>query len=252
MEATISETLDGITNTSKGNLNGGLKTVVNPENTSTNSVESGLYHLHNKTKVIHAPISSLNASSNNTSSADSNLANSSIYSRDSKSAQILQSSRSGIPEKHSARHQNTSIPKGYSARMLHGISDYGTSDDESPSPSASVTYHAKYRSCGPNLRTLHMFTGMMRGKTPIYMPVYKRNNAGKMLKLVKSWSGRWEYVELKTLTEEEEEEEEDEGFKIFKAEVVLESPEPKKAVGRRTLAEFGLPETKRQGGWGWL
>ncbi|CAF9918186.1 MAG: hypothetical protein ALECFALPRED_000582 [Alectoria fallacina] len=255
----MSETLDGITNTSEGALNGGLKTVLNPEDTSNNNDESGLYHLHKKTKVMHAPVSSLNASSNNTNSVDSTLANSSIYSRDSKSAKILQSSRAGIcPEKHSARHQNNSVPKEYSAKMLYGFSDYGTSDDESPNPSASVTYHARYRSWGPNLMTLHKFTGKMRGKTPIYVPVYKRNNDGKLLKLVNSWSGRWEYIELKTLTEEEGEEEEEEegegeeGLKIFKARVVLESPETKKAVGCRTLADFGLPETKRQGGWGWL
>lgn len=83
------------------------------------------------------------------------------------------------------------------------------------------------------------------------MPVYKRNNFGKLLKLMERWSGHWEYMELKKLTEEEL----DAGLKTLekpKAEVVLQSSEPKKAVGRRKLADFSLRETKSNGDRDWL
>lgn len=92
-----------------------------------------------------------------------------------------------------------------------------------------------------------MFTGAINGKRPIYVPVYKRNDDGKLLKLVKSRSGYWEYTELKELTEGETAE----GLKISKepkAEVVLQSSESKKAAGHRTLADLILPETKPKGG----
>ena len=173
----------------------------------------------------------------------------SSMSPEKHSAKILQSSQSSMsPEKYSAGRQLTTRPTEYFNNTLQDISDSGTSEDESPNPPVSETFHARYRKSGSDLMTLHMFTGKMNGKKPKYEPVYIRNDCGKLLKLVPIPSGHWQYLELKKLTEEEEAE----GLELFKAEVVLQSSEPKKARGRRTLADFGLPETKSRGGWGWL
>ena len=251
MEETTSEALDGTVNTSNGNLNGGLDNVSDSKNMSPNGNELGSYHLDKKAKVTHERISSFEASSNNTSSADSDMMNSSTCSSDCEAAKILPSLQSSMcSEEGSVGRQFSTPPNEYFSKMLDDISEYGTSEDESPSPSASVAFHARYRKSGPSLMTLHIFTGQMNGNKPVYVPVYKRSDSGKLLKLLKDWSGRWEYVEPEKWEEEEAEE-----LKVFekpKAEVVLQSSAPKKAVGRRTLADFGLPETKQTGGWGWL
>ena len=198
---------------------------------------------------MHDLNSSHEASSNNTNGANSNMTNSSICSNsDSEAAKILQSSPSQVySEEDSAELQTITAPEENSVEKGRSISCYGTSDDESPSPPALATVPSRYRNSGPHLRTIHMFTGAINGKRPIYVPVYKRNDDGKLLKLVKSRSGYWEYTELKELTEGETAE----GLKISKepkAEVVLQSSESKKAAGHRTLADLILPETKPKGG----
>ena len=240
MEEKMSEAIDGTMNTSEDNLNDSFTDVLDPDRTSTNGEITDLYHLRKKAKVAHGPSSSFEASSNKTDSADSNTLNSSICSNDHNAANILQSSQSRIcPEKLSSGRQSTTAPEEYLAKTVHSISEYEASDDELLSPPASETFHAKYRKSSPDLMTLHMFTGKMNGKTPIYVPVYKRNSFGKLLKLMERWSGHWEYMELKKLTEEEL----DAGLKTLekpKAEVVLQSSEPKIAVGRRKLADFSL------------
>lgn len=246
-----SEALDGTMETSQ-DFNGGLNTASTPENTAANSDEPGLYHLNKKAKLKHAPISSLEESSDNTKIADSRITNSSIRSTDFKVIKILESSKPRVgSEKFSAGHQATTVPRKCFAEMVHGISDCGTSDCELPSPPAAIPFHSRYRKFGPSLMTLHKFTDEMNGNKPIYVPVYKRNDCGRLLKLVKGWYGGWEYMELKVLTTEEV----DGGLKILeepKVEMASQSSESKRAVGRRTLADFGLPETKRNGGWGWL
>ena len=272
MEKKIPEALDGTTKTSKGDI-----MIGSFENMSVNSDEPRLYHLDKKVKVKHASVLSLDTYSNNTNSADSHMTNSSIYSKDLKagdtsqlsisskkhSAEILQSSQSSMfPEKHPAKVSQsprssmtpenylagpTTSPKEYSAETLADSSDHWLSEDESPGPPESETFHAPYRNSGPDLMTLHIFTGEMNGEKPIYVPVYRRNNRGKLFKLVQIQSGDWKYLKMKKLTDEEAE-----GLELSKAEVVVQSSKPKKAGGCRTLADFGLPETKRQGGWGWL
>lgn len=287
---------------------------------SANSDKPRLYHLDKKAKVRHAPVLSFDTHSNNTNSVDSNMTNSSIYSKDSEAADILQSSQSSMsskkhspeslqfsqssifpeihpaetlqspqssmsskkhsaeilqssqssifPEKdqaemlqspqssmtsetYSAGRQPTTTPNEYSAKILADSSDYWPSEDESPGPPDSGTFHAPFRNSGPDLMTLHIFTGKMNGEKPIYVPVYTRNDRGKLFKLVQLESGDWKYLEMKMVTEDEEAG----GLNLFKIEVVLQSSKPKKpkkAGSRRTLADFGLPETKPQGGWGWL
>ena len=253
MEQTTSEALDGTVNTSNSNLNGGLDNVSDSNNMSPNGDELSSYHLDKKAKVTHARISSFEASSNNTSSADSDMMNSSMCSSDFEAAKILQSLQSSMcPEEASVGRQISTPPNEHFPKMLDGISEYGTSVDDSPSPPASVAFHARYRNSDPSLMTLHIFTGQMNGNKPVYVPVYKRSDSGKLLKLLKNWSGRWEYIEPENWEEEEEEAEELEIFEKPKAEVVLQSSALKKTVGRRTLADFGLPETKKTGGWGWL
>ena len=255
MEETMSEALDGTTKDPSGDLSGGLSDVLDPDDdTFTKDDKEGEYHASKKAKMTHDEILSSEASSNNTSNANSDTVSNSIHSSDSRDANIPQSSYSSTsPEKGSSGHQIATAPEAHSAQTPQGLSDYyKTSDNESPSPPTSAKSHAKYRKSGPSLMTLHMFTGGFRGKRPAYVPVYKRDSDGKLFKLVKDWSGRWEYTELDQLTEQEAEE----GLKLLeepKAEVKLQESEPEKTVGRRrTLADFGLPETKPQGGWGWL
>ena len=244
IKETMSEALDGTVKALEVDLNGGLNTVLDPHNTSANGDKLALPHLDKKAKAIHTPVSSVEASLNSVNSADSKMRSSSINSMDFGAAKVFQSSDSRMyQKKHSARLQITE-PKEYSTQKAHGIPYDGTSDDESPSPSPSTTFHSKYRNSGPGLMNLHMFTGKVTGKRPAYVPIYRRNDCGKLLKLVKSCSGNWEYMKLKKLTEEEAEE----GLKL------LEKPNAKvkKAGGARTLEDYGLPETEPYGGWGWL
>ena len=252
MEEKMSEALDKTMNTTRNDHDSDLNNASDPVNTSNDSDEPGSSHIQKKAKVTHTPTSCLEATSNITCSADSNRSNSSTCSNDSKAANDSQSSKTPMcPEELSAEHQTTTASKEYFAIMVRDTSDSRTSDDESPSPRISEAFYSKYRKSSPDLMTLHMFTGKMRGKRPIYIPVYERSDDGKLWKLVKSWSGDWEYVEMKKLSEEEKEE----GLKIFekpKAKVMSKRSEPGKAVGRRTIADFGLPETESKGGWGWL
>ena len=151
-------------------------------------------------------------------------------------------------ESDSIERQATAAIKEYLANLLHETSESGSSDDESRSPPTSAAFHAKYRKSDPDLMTLHKFTGKMNGRTPIYVPVYKRDKRGKLFRLMESRLGRCEYLELEELREDEVEG----GLKILekpKSQVGLQSAEPKKPVGRRTLAGFALSETEMKGGW---
>ena len=253
VEETTSEVLDGTLDTAQDGVNGDPDNAEDSVNTSNNGDEPGSHHLHKKAKTTHTPNFAVEASANDTPSADPNVSNGSTYSYDSEAAKTSQSPQARMcPEALSTRRRTATAPNEHFAGIVHGTSEYETSDDELLSSPASGAFHSRYRQSRTDLMTLHMFTGLIRGgKTPIYVPVYKRSNAGKLLKLAKSWSGRWDYVEVKKLMEEEEEA----GLKIFeepKAEAVVESSEPKRAGGRRTLADFGLPETEPKGGWGWL
>ena len=67
--------------------------------------------------------------------------------------------------------------------MLHGVSKYGPSNDEQQGPPEPATYYARYRKLSPKLMTLHMFTGLKIGNRPRYVPVYRQNSRGKLLKL---------------------------------------------------------------------
>ena len=203
--------------------------------------------MHTSTSTLEAP--SIN--NMNDSDLDSNRQNSSVYSDDGKEAETPQPSRYRMcRELFSYEGGDITEPEEYSTNMLRGISAYAASGDEPSSLPEPEPLYSKFRQSGPDLITLHMFTGRTKGETPIYVPVYKRNDFGQLLKLVRRStgpSGRWEYVELRKLSEEEIEA----GLKLWedpKPEKVSKTPETKKAVGRRTLAALGLPETQSKGG----
>ena len=243
----MSEAAENKINTLEDNLKGNLDNIADLDNTSTNSEQSGFGHLDKTTKVVEHPVSAFEGSSNNsTNSADLDVLDSSIYSDDSLAANISQSSASHIgPEGFSGAYQTSTASKEESDNTIMDNSDYETSD------TAPDVYHTRYRKSGPDLMTLHIPTGEMNGKRYVYMPVYQRDSGGKLLKLMESESGSCAYEELKMMTEEEVQG----GLKKMvkpKAEVVLQNVKPKESVGRRTLADFSLPETSAKGGWGWL
>lgn len=252
MKETASKAFDRTVNTPEGDLDGSFNNILDPVNGSANSVDTVLYYIDKKAKMAHDQIPSFEAFSDDANSADSDTVSDSIDSHVLEATKILQLSQSGMcPEVSSTGRQTTIASRGSSAETVRGIPGYGTPNDDTLSPRPSEMHHAKFRRASPDLMTLHRFTGVMNGQKPVYVPVYKRNSFGRLLKLVKDWEGRWKYIKLETLTDDEVEE----GLKILvkpKAEVVLQSSEPKKVVGRRTLADFGLPETNSKGGWGWL
>ena len=246
-EETKSEPAESKTNALEAGLKGNPDSIADLDNASINSEESDFGHLDKTTKVVQRPISAFEESLNNSiNSADPDVLDSSTYSDDSVAANISQSSASHIgPEGLSDAYQPSTASKEDSDNMATDYSDYETSD------TASDVYHTRYRQSGPDLMTLHVPTGEMNGKRHVYLPVYQRDSSGKLLKLMRSKSRGWAYKELKTMTEEEVQG----GLKKMvkpKAEVVLQDAKPKKSVGRRTLADFSLPETKSKGGWGWL
>ena len=237
----MSEAAENKRNTLEDDLKGNLDDIADLDKASTNSQQSGFGHLDKTTKVVQHP-----SSNNSSKGADPDVLNSSIYSDDSVLANISQSSASHIgPEGLSGAYQSSTASKEDSDNMAMDTSDYETSD------TAPDVYHTRYRKSGPDLMTLHIPTGRMNGKRHVYLPVYQRDSGGKLLKLMESRSGGWAYKELKMMTEEEVQG----GLKKMvkpKAEVVLQEAEPRKSVGRRTLADFSLPETEAKGGWGWL
>ena len=214
----MSEALDGTVNTSDSDLDSDSNNVSDTENTSSNGDEPGLSHLHKGVKVTHAQTSFFEASSN-INSAESNTMNGSIRSRDFKAPQ----------KEGSVGRRTRTASEEHLANMLLGVSDYGPSDDKHP------TYYAKYRKSSPNFMTLHMFTGQMNGNRPKYVPVYRRNSRGKLLKLRGIGPRGGEYKELSDLLVGEVAG----GLKILeepKTEVVLQTLEPEKAV-RPSLRE---------------
>lgn len=237
----MSEAAENKRNTLEDDLKGNLDDIAGLDNASTNSQQSGFGHLNKTTKVVQHP-----SSNNSTKCTDPDVLNSSIYSDDSAPANISQSSASHTgPEGLSGAYQSSTASKEDSDNMAMDTSNYETSD------TAPDVYHTRYRKSGPDLMTLHIPTGKMNGKRHVYLPVYQRDSGGKLLKLMESKSGSWAYKELKMMTEEEVQG----GLKKMvkpKAEVVSQNAEPRKSVGRRTLADFSLPETEAKGGWGWL
>lgn len=236
---TMSEAAENKINTPRKDLKRNLDSIADLDNTSTNSERSEFGHSEKATKVVQHPISAFEPSlDNSTNSADPDVLDSSTYSDDSVAANVSQSSASHLgPEELASKEDSDEMATEYS--------DYEASDN------ASDVYHTRYRQSGPDLMTLHVPTGEMNGKRHVYVPVYQRNKDGKLLKLVRSTSRGWAYKELKMMTEEEVQG----GLKKMvkpKAKVKSQSVEPKKSVGRRTLADFGLAETSSKGGWGRL
>ncbi len=249
----MSEPLDETNNTLNGHLSGSPHRAVNPDNILPIDYEPDPYHLDKKAMLIPTTTSPVDSSShqiNNDGSKSTGL-ESSIYSYDSMEANASGSPQSRMsPERLSADHQAPyALEEDDLSNITSSISDYEISDDESQSTPAPETYHAKYRKSGPDLMTLHMFTGTFTGNRPRYVPVYKRDESGKLMKLGEDGSGHWGYTKVVVLSEDEIAG----GLKKkYKAEAVLQTSETEKAVGRRTLADFGLPETDPKGGWGWL
>ena len=235
----MSEAAEDKTNTPKKDLKRNLDSIADLDNTSTNSERLYFGRLDKTTQVVQHPNSAFEESLNNsTNSADPDVLDSSTYSDDSVAANVSQSSASHIgPEELASKEDFDDMATDYS--------DYEASD------TASDVYHTRYRQSGPDLMTLHYPTGEMNGRRHVYLPVYRRDSDGKLLKLMRSNSQGWAYKELKIMTEEEVQG----GLKKMvkpKAKVESQSKEPKKSVGRRTLADFGLSETSSKGGWGWL
>ncbi len=252
----MSEPLDETNNTLNGHLSGSPHRAVNPDNILPIDYEPDPYQLDKNAMLIPTPTSPVDSSSyriNNDGSKSTSL-ESSIYSYDSMEANASGSPQSRMfPERLSADHQALYAPEEDLSNITSSISDYeisdDISDDESHSTPAPETYHAKYRKSGPDLMTLHMFTGTFTGNRPRYVPVYKRDESGKLMKLGEDGSGHWGYTKVVVLSEDEIAG----GLKKkSKPEAVLQTSGTEKAVGRRTLADFGLPETDPKGGWGWL
>ena len=246
-EETMSVPAENKINALEDDLKGNLDSIANPYKTSINSERSDFGHLDKTTKVVQHPISAFEESLNNSiNSADPNVLDSSTYSDDSVAANVSQSSASHMDlEGLSDANQPSTASKEDFDDMATDYSDYETSD------TTSDVHRTRYRQSGPGLMTLHVPTGEMNGKRHVYLPVYQRDSSGKLLKLMRSKSRDWAYKELKIMTEEEVQG----GLKKMvkpKTEAVLQSVEPKKSVGRRTLADFSLPETNSEGGRGWL
>ena len=242
----MSEAAENKINTLENDLKGNVDSIADLDNTSMNSEQSDFGHLDKTTKAVQHPISAFEDSLNNSiKSADPDVLDSSTYADDSVVANVSQSSASHIdPEEISGAYQPTAS-KEDSDDMATDYSDYETSN------TASDVYRTRYRQSGPDLMTLHVPTGEMNGKRHVYLPMYQRDSGGKLLKLMRSNSKGWAYMELKIMTEEEVQG----GLKKMvkpKVEVGSQSVKSKKSVGRRTLADFGLQETSSKGGWGWL
>ena len=253
VERSMSEPFNGTIDTLESDPNSDLNSVLDTDIISTNGDEPGSHRLHEKSRTMHTPNSPVEAPSDNNNDDDDDDLNSdklnvSNYSDDHKETKYLQSSQSRTyPEKLSPGGHITTKSEEYLTNMLPGISDYVASRDEFPSSPTSEPVYYKYRKSGPDLTTLHMFTGMVNGNTPVYVPVYKRNTSGKLLKLMKDLAGRWGYQELSRLSEEEIEG----GLKILKkpkAYAVPQSSKIEESGGRRTLADFGPPDTNSKGG----
>ena len=116
-------------------------------------------------------------------------------------------------------------PEEGSADMLRGISDYVDPDRESGS------LYSMFRQNGPDLMTLHMYSGTKKGRAPVYIPVYKRDEFGNLYKLERDEHERLRYREVGILSGQEIEA----GLKMF------EDPEAKK--DQRKLEDMLQPKT---------
>lgn len=200
----MSEAQRETVNTLHRDLHNDSDHMTGPENNSSNDDEPSLLHLHKKARTTHAPVSSLQASLDNVNSVDSNTMNSSTdHSNDSKAPEKSQSSRiRSHLEEGSSKHTPS---EEHVAEVLQDVSKDGPSVDKGRRRHSSPTYYARYRQSGANLMTKHMFTGKKVGKRVLYVPVYKRNSHGRLLKLKKTRPRHWKYVEVSELSEEETE-----------------------------------------------
>ena len=210
MEKSKPEPLDGFMSTPKDDLIDGLNSVQNTDNTLHIRCKPGSFHFNKKANIMLTPTSPFKASSDKEgmegmeASDWSSSSSSSIYSDGSESANILQSFKSRISaESFPDGGQATFAPNEQSANMTHNTSNHEDSDSDSRSLPALRMTHFKYRNSGPSLMTLHMFTGEVKGTRAVYVPVYKRNSLGKLLKLVEISNGRWRYIEWGVLQPEE-------------------------------------------------
>ena len=108
--------------------------------------------------------------------------------------------------------------------------------DEAPSAndteeSSIENSHSKFRQCGTDLMTRHMFSGRMNGKRPIYIPMYDRDKYGYLFRLKRDDKGGWEYKELEKLSESESRA----GLKLFE--------DPKTKKGHSELEDSKRPKT---------
>lgn len=251
-EEKVFDRFDGAENTKKSDLNNIVNNMLEADNKATDGDEPDSYHPQMKAKLMHPSTSPIDAApiDNNmdSSNTDSKRRNSKFYSEDGKGAEISQLSRyRTYRELFSYGRRGTAESKGYSTDMLRGISYYAAFEDGLPSSPEPEPFYARYRKSGPDLITLHIFTGETKGKTPIYVPVYKRDEIGQLFKLMGKRSGHWEYMELKRLSEEEIEG----GLKLWKnpkEERELKTSGINNAVGRRTPADLRLRETQLKGG----
>ena len=154
-----------------------------------------------------------------------------LYLDDGEDVEILQPSKfRGLL---SDEVPSASETKGNSVDMLQGTSDYADSEDSAPFPPKTKTTHSKFRQCGTDLMTRHMFSGRMNGKRPIYVPMYKRNKFGYLFRLKRNDKGRWEYKEVEKLTESESQAR----LKRFE--------DPKAKEGHSKLEDSKRPKTDR-------
>ena len=127
-----------------------------------------------------------------------------MYLDDGKNVETPQSSRPRTPwELFSDEVPSANEPRESSINMLHGTSDYGDIEDEPPTSPVSEKSYSKFRQRGADLMTRHMFSGRMNGERPIYIPMYKRDDYGYLLKLRRNNKGKWGYVKLEKLSQNE-------------------------------------------------
>ena len=124
--------------------------------------------------------------------------------------------------------------------MLCRTSDYAEPDDFPLMSYETENTYSQFRQNGPDLMTRHMFSGRMKGKRPVYVPIYKRNNDGYLTKLKMNHKGRWGYVKVHKLSEDESEA----GLELF--------VEPETKKGYPELEDSKRPETSSEGIGSWL
>ena len=206
-------------------------------------------HLQTNANIMDTSASPVEeAPSDNINMNDSDLGPSrqdgSTFSDDCEEAETSQPSRFHTRSEVLSEGRITTESEESTTTMLpiirRGFSDYADSEGEqlsspgspsfpgSPGSPESEPYYSRFRNSGPDLMTRHMFTGRFKGQNPVYVPMYKRDQSGKLMKLKEGSFRRWQYTVMGKLSEDEMEA----GLKMFE--------EPEAAANRRRMLADSL------------